>query len=99
MRDCMLEKIARVTPYTRPVEGHELRRMLRAKLLEEVGEVIDAMDGHGSLLEELGDVLAVIDAIAWEHGFDAMDVEKAASIKAHNKGGFGTVLAWRQPDE
>lgn len=98
VRDCMVTKIERVTPYVRPVGAMERKRLLRGKLLEEVGEVIDAMFGHGDLVEELGDVLDVVCAIANEDGYCMDDVEKAASVKTHNKGGFNTVLVWRQPE-
>lgn len=103
VRDCMIEKINRVTPYTRPVDEEELLDLLQDKLLEEVGEVLRAMRHFArrphELLGELGDVLDVIHAIAKAYDYDFADVEKAASIKTHNRGGFNTVLCWAQPED
>lgn len=103
VRDCMIEKINRVTPYTRPTTEEEYLDLLQDKLLEEVAEVLRAMRHFAQrpheLLGELGDVLDVIHAIAKAYDYDFADVEKAASMKTHDKGGFNTVLAWRQPED
>lgn len=99
VRDCMIEKIDRVQPYTRPVKDRdEWVELLRAKLLEEVAEVLGAYTDT-EMIEELGDLLQVIECLAEAHDFTLGHVERAKDAKFDQKGGFGTVLAWRQPEE
>jgi len=101
VRDCMREKIHRVTPYVRKVESdEELLILLRKKLLEECGELLTAPTPEDAL-EEMGDVLQVLRL--WSHliGYNFGHVERARQEKWRLKGGFGSgmVLAWKQPEE
>lgn len=96
----MIDKINHVTPYTRPVrDSGELLSLLRDKLMEEVAEVLNAMNDGNSLLEELGDVLQVVIDIGHQYGYDLGNINDASMAKFREKGGFGTVLAWRQPED
>lgn len=101
VRDCMREKIHRVTPYVRQVESdEELLILLKKKLLEECGELLTAPTREATL-EELGDVLQVLRLWAYLHGYTSAEVEAARVAKWQLKGGFGSgmVLAWKQDDE
>lgn len=104
VRDCMQEKINRVTPYTRPVASdEEWVDLLQDKLLEEVAEVLRAVRHVATrpddLLEELGDVYQVVIELAAAFAWSPDDVDDARVRKHYEKGALGTVLAWRQPDE
>lgn len=103
VRACMETKIDHLTPYIREVESpEEYVRLLRGKLLEEVGEVIDALDNphnHTALLEELGDVLQCVYQLAEAFVHDPECVEEARAAKYGEKGALSVVLAWRQLDE
>lgn len=101
VRDCMVEKIHRVTPFVRQTSdiGEHLR-LLRRKFLEEVGEVLEAEEAE-QIAEELGDLLQVIIDYAKVTGVGMPAVQVARIHKWRAKGGFdgGTVLAWKQPEE
>lgn len=100
VRDCMIEKINRVQPYIRPVRDRaELVSLLQDKLMEEVAEVMRVIADRGDPLEELGDVLQVVIDLGSCYGYDMGMINDASLAKYREKGGFGTVLAWRQPDE
>lgn len=100
VRDVMREKINRVTPYTRPVaDASEQIRALIGKLIEETGEVVDAVCFDGDVIGELADVMQVVFDIADFYGVAPGDVDAARRAKYAQKGGFHTMLAWRQPDE
>ncbi|ELZ86546.1 hypothetical protein C453_06581 [Haloferax elongans ATCC BAA-1513] len=77
------------TPITHAVEGDELDRRLRAKLVEEAEEFAES-----GRVEELADVFAVVDAILDRRGEDWETVETLAAEKAAERGGFedGVVL-------
>lgn len=99
VRDCMIEKVNRVRPVTRPVRDRgELVDTLHQKLLEEVGEILKARTGP-ELLEELGDLSQCILDLAAANNYTPGDVEMARAAKHADKGGFGTILMWEQPEE
>lgn len=101
VRDCMERKIDLVEPYVRKVvDDTELLRLLKAKLLEEVGELLLA-PRRKDVLEELADVQQVLRLYASLHQYSSVDVEVARVAKWTEKGGFGNgmVLVWRQPEE
>jgi predicted house-cleaning noncanonical NTP pyrophosphatase (MazG superfamily) len=70
-------------------------RLLRLKLVEEVGEAVLA--GPEDLLEELADVVEACLALADLHGFTPEQVFDETDNKRARLGGFGagTVLFWR----
>lgn len=99
VRDCMRTKINQVTPFTRPIfDDAEKFSLLRKKLLEEVGELLEAVD-FTTALEEMGDVYQVLMEYAEAWGHTERAVERARENKLAIKGAFNTVLAWKQPEE
>lgn len=81
--------------FLRPVSSdYEHVTLLKAKLLEEAGELITATDGRGSVPEELADVLSVLEAIAATHRIRMDEVMAIKSTKDAERGGFlrGMVL-------
>ncbi|WP_433892702.1 nucleoside triphosphate pyrophosphohydrolase [Streptomyces sp. CA-111067] len=70
----------------------EYSRRLRAKLVEEVDEVL-AADSE-SLLDELADVFEVLCALASEAGVDEAGLWAAAAAKAEKRGGFSERWVW-----
>lgn len=79
-------------PVVRVADPAEYRALLRAKLVEEAGEVLTA--DEVSVAEELADVLEVIHAMAAELGFGFGQVEKVRVAKAAERGGFGGRIVW-----
>ena len=79
-------------PVVRIAEAGEYRELLRAKLVEEAGEVATADDGHAS--EELADVLEVVLALAADLGLDAGGLEKLRAAKAADRGSFSERIVW-----
>ena len=79
----------------RPVNGlAEHQELLRAKLLEECGEVMLAGD-HPELCKEIADVLSVLQALAWTNGLswhkDVLDLQERRDAAS---GGFTEGLVW-----
>jgi predicted house-cleaning noncanonical NTP pyrophosphatase (MazG superfamily) len=79
-------------PVVRIAEAGEYRELLRAKLVEEAGEVATADDAH--VLEELADVLEVVLALAADLGLDAGGLEKLRAAKAADRGSFTERMVW-----
>jgi predicted house-cleaning noncanonical NTP pyrophosphatase (MazG superfamily) len=79
-------------PITRVADAAEYRELLRAKLIEEVNEVLAADDKDA--LEELADVLEVVLALAADLGPDAGRLEELRIAKAEERGGFANRIIW-----
>lgn len=71
-------------PDVRRVEGEELRKALKDKLVEEALELKDADD----VSPEMADVLEVIDAIYEAYGISPLEVEKIRDNKRKERGAF-----------
>lgn len=80
-------------PVVHVADDAEYRRLLRAKLSEEVGEFLDA-DGQTDALEELADVLEVVHALAADLGAAAAHLEALRAAKAEQRGGFNDRIVW-----
>lgn len=65
------------------VSGKEKTVLLEKKLLEEVGEFLEAKN-----LEELADVMEVLFGLAEDLGFCEEDLVKARNKKRDERGGF-----------
>jgi predicted house-cleaning noncanonical NTP pyrophosphatase (MazG superfamily) len=79
-------------PIVRTADAAEYRQLLRAKLAEEVGEVLAADDTDAP--EELADVFEVVLALASDLGLDAGQLEKLRAGKAAERGGFADRIVW-----
>ena len=79
-------------PITRVADTAEYRELLRAKLVEEVDEVLAADDSDAP--EELADVLEVVLAFAADLGLDAGQLEEIRKAKAEERGGFANRILW-----
>jgi predicted house-cleaning noncanonical NTP pyrophosphatase (MazG superfamily) len=84
-------------PITRVADAAEYRELLRAKLLEEVDEVLAADDREAP--EELADVLEVVLAFAADLGLDAGQLEKIRKVKAEERGVFADRIIWYGVEE
>lgn len=73
-------------PGVRVLNGEQYAAALRAKLEEEVGELLSA--GPGEVLDEAADVLEVLLAMVCELGQTQGDLLDAASAKRAARGGF-----------
>ncbi|WP_059103120.1 nucleoside triphosphate pyrophosphohydrolase [Shouchella shacheensis] len=82
----LIEKAGK-TPVTRTLALGEYKQELRAKLLEEVQEYIEA-ETNTEAVEELADVLEVMRALASVHEASIVDVERVRKEKANKRGGF-----------
>lgn len=100
VRSCVRTKIRQVTPYIKELgsDPNQTMKLLRKKLLEEVGEAITA-ENPQELLEELGDIQQVIYDMAKCAGWAPYNVHNACDDKTDRKGDFSVVLAWKQPEE
>lgn len=76
-------------PLVRVATAEEFRRLLQAKLVEEVDEFLGSEEP-----EELADVLEVLLALAAELGLDRDQLEKLRESKASERGGFGDRIVW-----
>jgi predicted house-cleaning noncanonical NTP pyrophosphatase (MazG superfamily) len=79
-------------PIVRIAEAAEYRALLRAKLAEEVGEVLAADDADAP--GELADVLEVVLALAADLGMNARQMESLRAAKAAERGGFAGRIVW-----
>jgi predicted house-cleaning noncanonical NTP pyrophosphatase (MazG superfamily) len=79
-------------PVVRIAGAGEYRELLRAKLVEEAGEVATADAAHAP--EELADVLEVVLALAADLGLDAGGLEKLRVAKAADRGSFTERIVW-----
>lgn len=84
-------------PITRMADTAEYRELLRAKLVEEVDEVLAADDREAP--EELADVLEVVLAFAADLGLDASQLEEIRVAKAEERGGFAGRIIWYGVEE
>jgi len=73
-------------PDVRVLDGAQFAAALRAKLTEEVQELLSA--GPSDLLDEAADVLEVLIAMVNEVGHTGDDLLEAASGKRTARGGF-----------
>lgn len=75
------------------IKGEELVEALKAKLIEEAIEVMDAKS-TGETIEELADVLEVVHALSRHLKISMKQIEEARKNKRHDRGGFdeGKVL-------
>lgn len=71
------------TAVVRVLSDAEYLSCLNAKLLEEVNEYL-----QDNCLEELADILEVIYALAWAHGYQSADVQAVKTAKADKNGRF-----------
>ncbi len=76
-------------PVTRVADVEEYRKLLRAKLVEEVEEFLSSDDPN-----ELADVLEVLLALAGDLGVDQDHLEKLRTAKAVQRGGFADRIVW-----
>src|SRR6266540_2923453 len=76
-------------PVTRVADVEEYRKLLRAKLVEEVEEFLSSDDPN-----ELADVLEVLLALAGDLGVDQDQLEKLRRAKAFERGGFSNRIVW-----
>ncbi len=79
-------------PIVRTANAAEYRELLRAKLTEEVGEVLAADDADAP--EELADVLEVVLALAADLGLNASQLEELRMAKAAKRGDFANRIVW-----
>jgi predicted house-cleaning noncanonical NTP pyrophosphatase (MazG superfamily) len=78
-----------VEPLTRVADDAEYARLLRDKLVEEVGEFLDSDDPA-----ELADVFEVVLALAATFGVDRDGLEALRASKQAERGGFGQRIVW-----
>lgn len=71
------------TPVVRTASADEARKLLHAKLVEELEEFIAAPSE-----EELADMLEVIEAMAHEHQLEMNRVQEKKARKQKSRGGF-----------
>jgi predicted house-cleaning noncanonical NTP pyrophosphatase (MazG superfamily) len=79
-------------PIVRIAGAAEYRDLLRAKLVEEVDEMLAADDAEAP--EELADVFEVVLALALDFGMDAGQLEKLRGVKAAERGSFASRIVW-----
>ena len=78
----------------RPVhDRHELDKLLRVKLQEEVEEVLCASNKQ-EIAEEIADVMAVLAGIADFNNVDTDEIEDIYDRKLANSGGFFSGMVW-----
>ncbi|MGB8908314.1 MAG: nucleoside triphosphate pyrophosphohydrolase [Candidatus Cybelea sp.] len=70
----------------RELRAAEFRLALKAKALEEAGELVDASDD--ALLAELADLSEVIEGILHAYNLSREDLEKVRKKKNQERGGF-----------
>jgi predicted house-cleaning noncanonical NTP pyrophosphatase (MazG superfamily) len=76
-------------PATRIAGTDEYRYLLRAKLIEEVGEFLASDDP-----QELADIVEVVLALAADLGVDRHRLEEVREAKAIARGGFADRIVW-----
>lgn len=77
----------RAMPVTRRLNGSEYIVALKAKLHEEVQELINAKT-KSDVQEELSDILEVIEAIAEHNKIPLSNIKEEQQKKRENRGGF-----------
>jgi predicted house-cleaning noncanonical NTP pyrophosphatase (MazG superfamily) len=73
----------------------EFQSALRAKLSEEVAEVL-AAETQAECVAELADVLEVLHALAAQHGLSPAELEAVRAAKHSERGGFSARLWWER---
>ncbi len=76
-------------PLVRVADATEYRRLLRAKLVEEVEEFLASEDPG-----ELAEVLEVLFALAGDLGVDRDQLERLRDAKGPDRGGFADRVVW-----
>lgn len=74
-------------PHTAILCDEEYTAALRSKLLEEVGELLEAPEDKR--VEEVADVIEVLQALVEDYGLDWDEVEAEGTRKRYERGGFG----------
>lgn len=74
-------------PIYRVLDGEELKKALKAKLVEETQELVNA-ETKEQMIEEMADVLAVLNAMRKVFGIEYADVQTMRHCKAIDKGAF-----------
>jgi predicted house-cleaning noncanonical NTP pyrophosphatase (MazG superfamily) len=97
VRDRIPDKIKRggEIPFIRSIEDSELLRRLKAKLVEESFEVMDATS-KDEVVGELADVYEVISAIAKKFQIDQDEIKLAQEKKRDKVGGFDDGIVLRK---
>ena len=92
VRDKIPEVLAEKKKYLKftKVDDDKYWSFLKRKLVEEVNEVIDAVENSNEehQQEEIGDVLEVLDAIMYFKKFEQKEVLRKKEEKKLKKGGF-----------
>lgn len=83
-------------PTVRSASPAEYAQLLRHKLVEEAGEVLESGDRDGTL-DELADVCEVVLALAATLGFSWADIEAARRAKKDRCGGFAAAVVLDEP--
>jgi predicted house-cleaning noncanonical NTP pyrophosphatase (MazG superfamily) len=71
----------------RRLNDAEMKEALKAKLVEETQELVNA-ETKEQIIEEMADVLAVLNAMRKKYGINYSDVETMREEKAIDKGAF-----------
>ena len=81
----------------RTASSDEMKPLLRAKLVEEVDELLSAATPD-QVLEEIADISEVLAALAERYGADAAEMRARQIAKRCDRGGFerGIVLRWTE---
>lgn len=74
-------------PHVRILEAEEFRELLKAKLVEEAQELMEARDTD-QMIEEMADCLEVIKAVAIEYDISWEDITAHQIEKREKRGGF-----------
>jgi predicted house-cleaning noncanonical NTP pyrophosphatase (MazG superfamily) len=77
-------------PVVDVADADDYRRLLRAKLREEVDEFLTSSNDSG----ELADILEVVFALAEDIGVGRANLEKIRVAKAEERGGFANRIVW-----
>lgn len=76
-----------ITCHYKHLEGHELAKALKEKLIEEAYEVQEAANPQ-ELISELADILEVINGLCKAHSISLKEIETIKEEKHHEHGGF-----------
>ena len=74
-------------PIYRVLDGQELKKALKAKLVEETQELVNA-ETKEQMIEEMADIAAVLNAMRKMYGIEYRDVQEMREEKAADKGAF-----------
>jgi len=81
-------------PYTRKIQGDELKQAIAGKIIEEAYELFKALGGKDKdeVLKESADMLEIVVAALKFHGFTMDDLLSARLERAKQRGAFGKGL-------